>query len=186
MVINYLNFPFIQFCLLCEDETKITDYGIKKEDWEILKNQYIQENPSEETNALVEAYKKAIKAHLERNKIISIINYILEVSPKDWQPYFEVSGIKYTGDLKKDADYLQKIQEKEQTKEEIFTAQLDKLQKQIKESKEKKEIKSFDLKKIYKTIATLEKAGASIPDYEKLTCGKYEALTRVYSEKNGK
>jgi hypothetical protein len=168
--------------MISQDESKIDDYGVKKEDWKVIKDEYLESNPSDETSVLVDAYKKSILANLQRNKTISVLSYILEVKG-DWKDYFDLAKLKYTGDSIKDASYLRKQIEKEQNKEEIFTAQLDKLQKEIKESKERNEVNKFDLKSVYRAIASLEKVGATIPNYEELTIGKYEALTKVYSEK---
>ncbi|AGO47385.1 hypothetical protein Phi19:1_gp095 [Cellulophaga phage phi19:1] len=182
---KYYNFPFIKFCLLSKDESLLEELGVDESLWKEVKEEYAEANPDPETTALVSAYKKAIKANLERNKTIAVMKYILQYEG-DWKPYFEVAKLKYTGDALKDIKYLQTQIKKQETNENIFTAQLDKLRKELDEAKEKAEDKGFDIAGVYKTIASLEKAGATIPNYDELTCGKYNALTKVYTEKNGK
>ena len=186
MNLKYRNFPFIQFCVLAEDESRLDTFNVTKEDWEEVKKGYLDSNPPAETSVLVEAYKKAIKPNIERNKIVALITYILQKEPEEWQPYFETAKLKYTGDTKKDSDYLNNKLQKLQNEEEIFTARLDKLKADLDEAKSREEIKEFNLNGVFKTIATLNKAGAGIQNFNTLTCGEYDALTTVYSEKNGK
>lgn len=182
MNLNYYNFPFIQFCVLCHNEEKLSDYGLKKDDWDKIKEEYSNQHIDYKELQLVEAYKKVLHANIKRSKIVAVISYVLEINPDNWEECFKVAKLKYKGDYKKDSDFLNAQLQKEKTKEEIFTAQLNKLQAEIKEAKDNQIAESFDLKKVYKAIASFVKAGASIPDYEKLTCGEYDALTAVYAD----
>lgn len=182
---EYFSFPFVKFCKIFQDESKLKDYGISEEDWAKVKEGFNQSHPSEEEKALIEAYKIAIKASIELNKFVGVLNFILQVEG-DWEEYFEISGIKYTGDPIKDGSYLKKLIQKAETKTEVFQARFIKLQEEIKKAQEKtkKESKPISQKDAYKALAGLEKLGATIPDFETFTCGKYDAWNEIIKESN--
>lgn len=182
---EYHQFPFVKLCRIFEDESKLKEYGISKEDWEKIKEGFNKAHPSEEESVLLEAYKQSIKASIELNKSIAVMNYILNTD-NDWKDYFDAANIKYTGDALKDGEYLKKLIEKSQTKSQVFEARLDKIQEELKKAKENNQSKPLTTKQAYKALASLEKAGANIPDFETFTCGKYDAWNEVIKDSNKK
>ncbi len=182
---DYHSFPFVKLCRIFQDESLLKEYGISQEDWQRVKEGFLEAHPSEEETVLVDAYKAAVKSSIELNKNIAVMRYILSIN-KDWKPYFEAANIKYTGNAEKDSKYLQKQIQKLETKAQVFEARLKKIQEEIKESKERNENKPITTKQAYKALAGLEKAGAHIPDFETFTCGKYDAWNEVIKEANKK
>ncbi len=183
MMLLYTEFSFIKLCLLFEDESKCDELGVKKEDWEIIKEEYKEANPSQEEETLIEAYKKVLKAGSECSKIIGLIQFLL-VSSDDWEEYFKLAKLRFTGDLEKDSSYLKKKLQKEKTKSEVFTAQLEKLKSDLDEARKKNDAKPIKLSDLYENLASLEKAGASIPDYKNFSCGQYNAWNSLTKKIN--
>lgn len=183
---DYHNFPFIKLCRIFEDETRIEEYGISKEDWESIKDSFREAYQSQEEIAILEAHKTSVKVALELNKNIAVIKYILERKPEDWKEYFEAANIKYTGDAVKDQNYLQKQILKLETKAEVYEARAKKLQTEVKESQEKADVKPLTTKQAYKVLASLNHAGFTFSDYEKVTCGEQEAASEVIKDLNKK
>lgn len=183
---DYHSFPFVKLCRLFADETKIEELGVSKEDWEAIKESYRETYKSDEDIALLEAYKASVKSSLELNKNIAVIKYILERKPESWEDYFKAANIKYTGNAAKDQKYLEKQIQKLQTKSEVMEARAKKLNTEIKESKERQDNKPVSVKQAYKILASLNHAGFSFSDYEKVTCGEQEAASEVIKDLNKK
>ena len=167
--------------MIFQDESKLQDYGVSKEEWEEVKEGFNEAHPSDEEIALLEAYKLAVKSSIELNKSIAVMNYILHCD-SDWKDYFEAANIKYTGEQQKDADYLKKLIQKSETKAQVFEGRLKKVKDEIERNRKENQAKPITLKQSYKALASLEKAGASIPDYETFTCGKYDAWSEVIKD----
>lgn len=182
---DYYSFPFLKLCRIFQDDGRCEDFGVSKEDWESIKEQFNEANPSPGTDILMEQWKDAIRASIDLNRNIALITYIMQYDA-DWEVLFELAGIRYTGDREKDAEYLSLQLKKLETKVQVYTARLKKLQDDISESKKDGAAEPFSIKKAYKALAALEKQGATIPDYEKFTCGQYDAFCEIIKEENGK
>ena len=184
-MISYHTFPLVKLCILLDDESKIEEMEVSKEDWEKVKQTYQNENTSPEQRAILEAYRKVILASIELNRNILLMKFLL-ISGEDWKEYFESANLKYTGNPEKDSKYLKTQLDKSSTKEKIYTAQLEKLEKQIDEAKENEPKEDLNISKIYQLMAGMEANGANIPDYEKFTIGQYNAWTEIIKQKNRK
>ena len=183
---DYYNFPFIKLCRIFQDESKIGDYGVSKEEWQSIKESFRESFQSDEEIALLEAYKLSARTGIELNKSIAVIEYILKRQPDDWEDYFKEANLKYTGDAEKDQEYLTKQIQKLKTKSEVMDARALKLQKEIKEAQEKKESKPTTVKQAYEILASLNHAGFSFSELEKVTCGEQEAASEVLRKLNKK
>lgn len=180
--------PIKTFCILLDDGSKCESLGVSKENWQGIKKEFQEANPSKEERLLLEAFRKVVKSSLENTGHTMLLKVVLGIK-EDWGPYFKKMGLKFKGNREQDKEYILKQIEKATNKSKIHNAQLERMEKQIREAQEKRGKQDFDIKKVNEAIASLEIAGSSIPDYDKLTYGKYEALGAIHkqrSENNGK
>lgn len=179
-MLSYHNFPLIKFCRVLQDYKLLKEYGIKEEDWEAIVKEYQEINIDPETSVLLEASRRVLLEGLKLNKMVALLTYIITVDA-DWKPFFEAAGLKYQGDQLKDSKYLTKEINKAKQKEAIYNARLKDFEKKIEESKKTK--KELNISDVYKNIGSFEIHGFNIPDYELLTCGKYNAMMQIIKEK---
>lgn len=182
-MLSYHNFPLIKFCKVLQDESLLKEYGIEKKDWDSVLAEYQEINVDPETSALLEASRKVLLEGLKLNKMVAVLTFIMTVDT-DWRPYFEAAGLKFQGEQLKDSKYLTKEINKAKQKESIYNARLIELEKKIEESKKHKE--ELNISDVYKNIGSFEIHGFNIPDYEELTCGKYNAMMQIIKEKSKK
>lgn len=186
MSLNYDTLPIKTFVILSEDISKCSEYGIDKDEWKAFIKEYQENNLSDSGTILLEAFRKVVKASIELTKLTTA--YEILKTYGDWEIIFNTSNIKYTGDYAKDLEYVLIRIQKEKTKKEIFTGQLEKLEKEL--NQEDKPKIPLNIEKLNEAIASLEvHAGISIPDYETLTIGRYNALCKIAiakGNKNGK
>ena len=183
MNLNYDTIPIKTFIILSDDISKCSQFGIKEEEWKAFVKEYQENNLSDSGTILLEAFRKVVKASIELTKLTSAYK-ILKIYG-DWELIFKTSNLKYTGDYAKDLEYILIKIEKETTKKEIFTAQLEKLEKEL--NQEDKPKIPLNIEKLNEAIASLEvHVGITIPDYETLTIGRYNALCKISIEKGKK
>jgi len=182
MKLNYDTIPIKTLITLLNDESKLSDYGITKEEWDSFSVDYKDKNLSDSGKVLLEEFKKYVKSTIELSKLKILYDFIKINS--DWKEAFKRADIKYTGDYKKDIEYLKKRIQKAITNEDVFKARFKKLEKELSELESKKPKTNFTVDELNKSIAGLEiHLGITIPNYETLTAGRFDALNEVSKDK---
>ncbi len=187
-MIEYDDLNLIVFYKILSDEKNIHLLGIENkekavENWELIKEEYRKRHQSPEAKSLLSAYKKALGSYLDFEKKVSLLKFMLLAKDLSKEA-FEASNMKFTGDDKTDYDNLKKEIDKSKSKKEIFTARLNKLQGEISSKNKNEDEDCLNRQKLNECLASLELAGYTINDYNTITCGKYDAMTRVISKQN--
>lgn len=189
MTIDYDTLPIkIFFKILKDQENNLHLLGIKdlkeaKKVWEGIKNEFQERHPSKDSRDLVEAQRKVVKNYVELNKLF----LLLEISIKtisDKKVFFEKAKYKYIEDENVRAEKLISEINKKKTTFEIFDARLKKLEKDLEENRVDEDIDAdVSLSILNESIASLELLGFTIENYQTLTCGKYDAMSKVLKNK---
>lgn len=175
------NIPLKTFCTIIDDPKRITDYNISEENLSELIKDYSEMNPTPEYRLLLESFKRVVKQSVALTSNVALLKIIKDIDG-DWKPYFEKVNLLYSGDKAKDLKKINKEINKSQQKEKIYDAQLRQIEDKISESNKKKIKEDFNIQKVNEAIASLEVAGATIPDYDTLTLSKYDALGEIYKQ----
>jgi 2',3'-cyclic-nucleotide 2'-phosphodiesterase (5'-nucleotidase family) len=179
---DYDTLPIKTFYKILSDETKLKELGIEDKVWEEIKDEWRERHPSGEGIELNSALKKVMLENIELNKRI----YVLRLASNyqgDIKELYKVAKLRFVEDPDQRYKNLIKEIEKSKSKTEIFEARFSKIQEQIKESKKKDAGRKIKLKDINASIASLELHGFTIDNYEQLTCGKYDAITKIIKDK---
>lgn len=184
----YDTIPIKTLCRLLDDESKLGDYpNISNEDWESIKEEYIQLHPTKENTELISELSMVIKQNIEANKTEAVIKFLMQFIG-DAEPYFKAAGIKYTGDPETDVRYLQSLLNKAVQKKNIHEARYNQLHDKIQENKKNEKPEPLSMAKINEALASMNMAGANIGSFNEVTAGEYDAYTEVLKKaaKNGK
>lgn len=180
---DYDTFPFKLFYKILKDESNISLIGKSKEDneriWEKVKNEYRQRHPSVKERKLLQAYKKVLQESIRTNRDITLMRYLL-TEPDNIEELYRELKIPFSKDVVERLKYLEKEIDKGNQKLEIFNAQLKQIEQEIEEDQEETEL---DIAKLNESIASLTLFGFPINDFETLTCGQYDAYSRVAQRK---
>lgn len=179
------NIPLKTFCILLDDPTKCKSYGLSEEEWDSLRLEYQENNPTPEETVLLTAFRKVVRSSCQNSGYSMILNVIYGIK-EDWKPYFKAMNLKFQGDRDKDEKYLRLQIQKAKTKESINAAKLDKIEEDLIEAAKNRTKEEFNIQKVNEAIASIELAGANIPDYDTLTLGKYNALGSMIKAKTVK
>lgn len=177
----YETFPFLLFFRLMDDEKLVSQSGISDEDWTEIKKKWVVMHEDWSKNELAMAKKNEIRYRARYNKLI-FLKERAALSEKGLEELFKAIKVRWEPTRGKRVAYLAKQIQKAKRLHEIHLARLEAVTKQKVE--EVTEEKKFTVDDAYQCIASLELAGANIPDYEKLTLGKYDALNAAISKKN--
>ncbi len=99
--------------------------------------------------------------------------------PEKERELFKELKIKWDDDSTKRFERLAASIEKRTTKLEIFEAKYSQLEEEIEQERASKQNKEIDTAGINEVIASLSLYGFPIHDFESLTCGQYDAYTKV-------
>jgi hypothetical protein len=181
---EYDTLPFKTFFKILNDESKVGLLGLegKKQNekaWESIKAQYKEKHPSPKERRLVEAYKKVLRESIYANRDITLLMYLL-TEPENLKELYGELKIQWHDDLESRAKSLETNIDKCKQKLEIFNAKLKQIEEDIEDEQEEKDI---DISKINEAIASLTLYGFPINDFEKLTCGQYDAYSKVAQKK---
>lgn len=186
---DYQTIPFVVFFkILNNQEENIHLLGIEdpeeaKKTWESIKQQWSDENQTADQKRMLSGYKKVLDKTIEFNKLVFFKNYTLLHDSDDEKEMFKQMGVVYDEDIEKRFENLNKKIDKAQSEKEIFEARLKQIEDSVSENYTEDKV-DFMLSDLYKTIATIELYhGFTIPDYNELTFGKYNAITKVIKEK---
>lgn len=180
---DYDTFPFKLFYKILKDESNLSLIGKSEEEngkiWEKVKNEYRQRHPSIKERKLLQAYKKVLQESIRTNRDITLMRYLL-TEPDNLKELYKELKIPFDDDVVKRLKFLEKEIDKGKQKLEIFNAQLKQIEEEIEEEKEESEL---DIAKLNESIASLTLFGFPINDFESLTCGQYDAYSRVAQRK---
>lgn len=169
------------FFRIMEDESRIKDYNVSEEDWERIKKQWVNTHEDLSTDSYFRSRKDELKMRSRYNKLL-FLRQRSGISQKGLKELYETIGLKWHDDQAQRDKYLESQIIKAKRTQQIYDGQRATLEKQKIEEVSKQ--KKFGLAEANECIASLELAGASIPDYEQLTLGKYDALNSVIKRRN--
>ena len=172
--------PLTLFFRLMQKGDDVAERAIGKGTWGKIKSQWESDTEDDKGEVLLEAKKNLFLATIKVNKFTILVHW-LKTTKKDPRPVYEEIGLKWHDDPKERAKQLDKLLSKESQKASIYKAKLDQLKESIDDDDEDEG--EFSMTKLYEAIASLELHGHSIPDYNKLSIGKYIGITRVIKEK---
>lgn len=181
MTQTYNNFKFILFFVLIQDESKLSDYNISEENWQEVKSTWIQRHEDWSTDTKGTAHKNELKSQARYNRLL-LLKERETLSDDGLKELYKKAGITFHKGKVKRQQHIDREIAKYKRLHTIFSAQLE----NIEESKEDEKHERDSIEIAYEAIASLELAGATIPEYENLTLGKYEALTSMIKKKNQK
>lgn len=180
---DYDTFPFKLFYKILKDESNISLIGKSKEEnqriWEDVKNEYRQRHPSVTERKLLQEYKKVLFESINTNRNIALMRYLL-TEPDNIEELYKELKIPFNNDVIERLKYLEKEIDKGKQKLEIHNAKLKQIEQEIEDDKDEKEI---DIAKLNESIASLTLFGFPITDFESLTCGQYDAYSKVAQRK---
>ena len=183
-MVNYDTFPLKTFFEISKDESKVKKHNLSPEDWAHLKEEWTVRNPTDEYIQVIEAHRKVIVEQLKLKRDIALFRFILNYK-KDPKEIYKELGLSYSDDPEIRVKNLTINISKSKQKLKIFTAQRDRLEKEIKDNPANyEEVKT----NINEVLASLELHGFSISDYDTFTLGRYDGVTTVIKkkEKSGK
>ena len=177
---NYDTIPFKLFFKILNDESNIKLLGFKSskkglEVWESIKNEYAERNPDPRTIEMLASFKKVLTKSIELNKTITLLEFLKGFQGNPEIVYQELK-IPYSENESVRLKKLESAIKKHRNQLEIYDAQHSNLLKTL--NKKKKVSKPIDISKINENIAALEEHGYSIPNYEELSMGRYDALLK--------
>lgn len=180
---EYDTFPFKLFYRILQDEENVSLIGRSTDEnqkiWENVKEEYRLRHPSIKERQLVSAYKKVLQESIRTNRDITLMQYLL-TEPDNLKELYKELRIPYSDDVVARLKFLETEIDKGKQKLEIFNAQLKQLEDEQKEEEGDSEL---DIQKINEAIASLTLFGFPINDFESLTCGQYDAYTKVAQRK---
>lgn len=187
-MINYDRLPIKTFFQILQNEEEnlylLGDVENVEDLWVSIKEEFQERHPSADSRRLVDAQKKVIRESAELNKIIVLFHIVMNNEPgADLSNSYSIAKIKY---IENHSDRLKDLETrvvKIETKLQIFQAKLEKIEKEIEETKESNISLDTTMSELNEAIATLELNGYTIDNYDTLTCGKYDAISKVTKEK---
>ncbi len=182
---SYRNFPIVKLCILLDDESKLEDCDVTKEEWESIKAEYMELHPTTENEVMMREYSAMIKNEVEEIKNLALLQFLLDFDG-DAEDFFKAAGIKYTGDREQDYKHIEAQINKATQKRNIHKARCEKLGEQIMEKRAKEQPKELKLTEVYEALMAQRLAGVSIPDFETYTAGQYDAANAVLAKKASK
>ena len=184
-MIDYNTFPLVKFFRILNDKSLLGE--ITPSDFKALEDEWEERHPTPETIILVDAQKKVIIESTKTQRDTALFRLLLSYD-KDPKEFYEMAGVKYHEDAEERFAYLTKEISKAKQKHRIFDAQLEQLQESIKENRKNNKIETT-IVDIYEVLASFELAGISVGNYEEITLGRYDGLTKAFDRKikqNGK
>ncbi|BFP39493.1 hypothetical protein FGF1_03380 [Flavobacteriaceae bacterium GF1] len=179
----YEAFPFLLFFRAMENEEILEQHNVSQGDWEEIKKRWILKNENWSTDAYAKAQRDELAHRSKYNKLL-FLKERATWSEEGLKDLFEKVRLKWDDDrLKRDGNLLKELN-KAKKLQEIYAGQ--------KKGLEEQKLNEFDdregmsVENAYQCIASLELAGATIPDYEKLTLGKYDALSATLEKRSKK
>ncbi|MBO0323460.1 hypothetical protein J0X14_14220 [Muricauda sp. CAU 1633] len=180
---DYDTFPFKLFFRILQDEGNVSLIGKSKDEnekiWESIKAEYRERHPSPRERRLVQAYKKVLSESIRANRDITLLRYLL-TEPENLEQLYKELKIPWKPTVKERIEYLTLEIDKGKQKLEISNARLKLIEDEIEEARESEEI---NIAKLNEAIASLTLFGFPINDFEKLTCGQYDAYSKVAQRK---
>lgn len=180
---DYDTFPFKLFYKILKDDVNLSLIGKSEKEnekiWEKVKNEYRKRHPSIKEKKLLSAYKKVLVESIRTNRDITLMRYLL-TEPENLEELYKELKIPFNKDVIERLKYLEKEIDKGKQKLEIFNAQLKQIEEEIDEEQEESEL---DIAKLNESIASLTLFGFPINDFETLTCGQYDAYSKVAQRK---
>lgn len=180
---DYDTFPFKLFYKILQDDSNIEKIGRSNSEnekiWEKIKSEYRQRHPSIKEKKLLSAYKKVLTESIRTNRDITLLRYLL-TEPDNLEKLYKELKIPFNKNEVERLKYLEVEIDKGKQKLEIFNAQLKQIEEEIEEESEEGGI---DIVKINEAIASLTLVGFPINDFETLTCGQYDAYSKVAQRK---
>lgn len=185
----YDKLPVLTFVQILEDEEKIHLLGIEdpkeaKKVWEEIKQTWSERHPNPKEKEILPHYKNALSSSLELQQKIGVMNHYL-TDPSVGEEAFKAAKIPW---IKDDpvANYNQvkKLIDKFTDMKQMHDATLEKIASELKEAEEREQSPStFGFIQMQEALASLEIVGKiSLGDYDKVTCGRYDALNKMYSK----
>ena len=183
-MIEYDTLPFKTFYKILKDEKANLHLLGEGEDnekvWERIKEQYRNRHPSPKMRSLMTAFKRVLGESIKLNRDITLMKYLL-MQPQGLKELYSKLKLPWNEDEVERIKFLNKEIDKSSQKYEIFQAQLKKAESEIEEVQE--EEGELDIAKLNEAIASLALVGFPINDFEKMTCGQYDAYSKVAERK---
>lgn len=181
----YEAFPFLLFFRIMHDESLLEEYDISVEDWKAIKDKWAVRNEDWATDVYAKAQRDEIYHRSRYNKLL-FLKERATWSQEGLEEIYKKIRLKWYPDKDRRDKELVKDIAKAKKHQEIFQGQKSDLEQKKIEDLERNPQEQMTEEMAQQCIASLELAGASIPDYEKLTLGKYDALTAAIKKRNKK
>lgn len=180
----YEVFPFVLFFRVMQDESLLEKHGISQEDWTEIKKSWINNHEDLEGDSFFGSKKDEFKSRARYNKLIFLKERSM-ISQEGLEDLYKKIRLKFHPKRADREKYLDQQIQKSKKAQEIYDGLKTKLgAEKLKELEQESE--AFGVLQAYECLASLELAGASIPDYEAFTLGKYDAITAAIKKKNEK
>lgn len=178
-MIEYDTFKLKDFFKILKDDTLLKEHGIKKEEWDKLKEEWDDKHPGKGAARMVESHRKVVIEGLKIKRDLTLFNFLLTYTD-DPREFYEAGNIPFKEDPIERFKDLQKRIKKSKRKLEIFSEQRDKLEEEMKSVEEEETDVITDINEV---LASFEIAGIGVGNYEKLTLGRYDGLTKAFEKK---
>lgn len=175
--LKYEDFPIKLFFHLLSRPERVAHLFLGKKKWEHLKLRWDEDDDSMEADRLLEDQKKAAIPLIKAQRDITVLKW-LRFTQSDVKKVFEELGLPWREDPEELIKSLQKSIRKNISQYENNLIQLQATLKQQKESDGASKFSIDD------AIASLNLAGFTVVDPDKLTIGQFRAMNKAI-EKNG-
>ena len=187
-MIDYDTFPFKLFFQFLKDESKLKDSEISKKDWEYIKEEWNKRHPTPEHIKVVAATKKIFVEAAIIKRLEFLLKIEINYTGDDFEDFYKEAGVNFKTEKLDRMKYLSVQIDKSDQKIKIFNAQLEKLQEQLEKDKKVQPKKTYEetIADINEVLASFEIAGIAVGEYEKMTMGRYEGLSKSFEKKAAK
>jgi hypothetical protein len=179
---TYEDFPLVLFFKLMGRPEAVAHRIVGKRPWEKIKERWELNHEDSKGEAYLDARRKVLSQTIKLNKLRLLVEWIKK-SKRDPKEVYTACRLPWNEDPKIRAEYLDSQIAKSEQLLEIYEAQYQRIKGQQKAEESEEEESPFTLAKLHEAIASLELHGYSIPDYNQLTLGKYDAMTAVIKRK---
>lgn len=180
----YEVFPFVLFFRIMENEDLLKIHGVSEEDWEQIKKTWIMNHEEGEKDPYFNSSRDELTTRSRYNKLIAL-RARAELSSEGLEEIYKSIKLKFHPDKLERVKYLDHQIQKAKNTNNIYEKLKSQLgTEKLKDLENRAQGEYFGVTQAYECIASLELAGASVPDYEKMTLGKYDALSASLKKKN--
>ena len=177
--LKYEDFPIRLFYKLLSKPTEVAERFVGAGKWQTLLQKWEEDDDSLESDRLLEDQKKVALPLMKAQKAAVALRWVLSTS-MDREAVLTENGLPYKEDLMEQIEVLENFITKNKAQYENNLIQLEATKLQQAGREPKTRFSADD------AIATLNLAGFTIMDPNRLTIGQYQAMNRTIQRNNGK